>query len=412
MSLKKKKPQLLIVFDTNALYTKATSDLLNEEVTNLIQNTKHNDIEIIWYLPEVVRHERQYQMQRSAFELLPTIQKLEKLLGHALGFTKASLEKKVQETVESNIKSLNLRVLPIESSKVDWKAVMLASAYHQPPFDAGEKEKGFRDALVAESFLQLVETSPVTSKACRIVLVTNDSLLTDAIRNRTNERSNVRLLRSVDELKGFINTISSEVGEEFIKAISDDAANIFFTKENKESLIIKESIQDKIKSQFPDKFTSLPADTFYREDGTWYVSPPQFIRKKGSRISWSTRIIVEAKAFNFAIKVTTSSSGTSTVTTGLTGAPPPSQPLHTGLFGLGFATPTQDQREPKNYFAALLKEFDDREKVLAKIGNIVFEVRWSVQVSPSKKFTAPKIEEIIYIETIWNEPDPSLNIIR
>jgi hypothetical protein len=410
VSLKKKKPQLKIVFDTNALYTKATSDLLNGEVSSLIQNTKHNDIEIIWYLPEVVRHERQYQMQRSAFELLPAIQRLEKLLGHALGFTKTSLEQKVQETVESNIKSFDLQILPIESSKVDWQAVMLASAYHQPPFDAGEKEKGFRDALVAESFLQLVETSPVTPKACRIVLVTNDTLLTNAITNRTNGRSNVRLLSSLDELKGFINTISSEVGEEFIKAISDDAANIFFTEGNEESLIIKERIQDKIKSQFPDEFSSLPSGTSHREEGSWYVSPPQFIRKKGSRISWSTRIMVEAKAFNFIKTIATPPSGTSAVTTSWVGSPH-SQPLHTGLFGLGFTTSTEDQREPKNSFAALLKEFD-REKTLAKIGTIVFEVRWSVRVSHSKKFSAPKIEEIIYVETMWNEPDSSLKIIR
>ena len=352
-------------------------------------------------------------MQQKAFELLPAIQKLEKLLGHALGFSKSALAQKVQETVESNIKFFELQILPIESQKADWQALMMASAYRQPPFDDGEKEKGFRDALVAESFLQLVGTSPVTPKVCRIVLVTNDKLLTNAITNRTEGKSNVRLLGSLDELKGFINTISSEVGEEFIKAISDDVAKFFFTKENKESLIYKEGIEEKIKNKFTEAFTALPDGTSLRENGTWYLSPPQFIEKKGSRISWSTRIEVETKAFMVIKKITIPSSATSTVPAGLVQSlrSPPSQPQHAGLLGFGLTTSTEDEQQ-KNRFALLFEDFANREKTLTKIGSVVFAVKWSVQVSHSNKITAPKIEEINYIETIWNEAEPLADLIR
>ncbi len=80
---KRRKPalKLLIVFDTNVLYAQVASDLVNKEVNKLIKaNSSHLDISVKWFLPSVVIDERRYQMRKKAFELLPSIQKLERLL--------------------------------------------------------------------------------------------------------------------------------------------------------------------------------------------------------------------------------------------------------------------------------------------------------------------------------------------
>src|SRR5579859_1226277 len=81
---RKHLPQLKVVFDTNILITDSASDLVRQEAVNLIKESKFPDLEIQWYLPEMVRHERQYQMQKRALALLPHIAKVERLLGHNL----------------------------------------------------------------------------------------------------------------------------------------------------------------------------------------------------------------------------------------------------------------------------------------------------------------------------------------
>jgi hypothetical protein len=45
----------------------------------------------------------------------------------------------------------------------------LDAAYRKPPLKDGETEKGFRDRIIVETFLQLVDDSPKTPTICRIV---------------------------------------------------------------------------------------------------------------------------------------------------------------------------------------------------------------------------------------------------
>jgi|SRR5258707_14808832 len=77
-----KKSQFKVVFDRNALYVTpnnigSASDLVRQEITDLISEAKHADLEILWHLPEIVRHERQYQMQVEALKLRPAINRIE-----------------------------------------------------------------------------------------------------------------------------------------------------------------------------------------------------------------------------------------------------------------------------------------------------------------------------------------------
>src|SRR5258708_4345985 len=83
--------QLRVVLDTNILFTDSASDLVRQEAVNLIKESTFPDLEIQWYLPEMVRHERQYQMQKRALELMPPIAKVERLLGHRLAINEQML---------------------------------------------------------------------------------------------------------------------------------------------------------------------------------------------------------------------------------------------------------------------------------------------------------------------------------
>ena len=72
----RKPKELRVVFDASALYTGSESDLVNQQTYTLINKHRdHQDLQITWYIPEVAKHERQYQMQTRALELLPSLQK-------------------------------------------------------------------------------------------------------------------------------------------------------------------------------------------------------------------------------------------------------------------------------------------------------------------------------------------------
>jgi hypothetical protein len=133
----------------------------------------------------VVRHERQYQMETEALKLRGAINKIERLLGHNLALTNQTLLYHVKTKIEQKERELGLEEIQLDHGSVDWGALIHAAVYRKPPFEAGDKEKGFRDALVAESFLQLLNASPRTAESCRVVLVTSDGLLAEAVKTES-----------------------------------------------------------------------------------------------------------------------------------------------------------------------------------------------------------------------------------
>jgi len=272
---KSKASELRVVFDSSVIYIGSEADLVRGEAADLIrENTQHLDLSVIWYLPSVVRHERQSQMQKRALDLLPSIQKLERLLGHQLNITEPIIKQRVNEAVETQIVSLGLKILELDQTKVDLNRLIHDACYRVPPFTDREKEKGFRDACIVETFAQLVEASPKTSRACRVVIVTGDALLADAIRMRTSDANNVRILNSIEELKGLINTLVEQVREEFVKTYRTKAQEYFFEADREEGLFYKEKIRSRIGEKFKEHLESIPKGSDERKNGMWHIGTP------------------------------------------------------------------------------------------------------------------------------------------
>lgn len=69
--------RLRILLDTNQLFTGSASDLLQEALRKLIEESRsHRDISIEWLVPDVVRFEREYQMTVAATGFVPTLKNL------------------------------------------------------------------------------------------------------------------------------------------------------------------------------------------------------------------------------------------------------------------------------------------------------------------------------------------------
>lgn len=297
---KKTVPKLLVIFDTNVLFTQVASDLLCKNVQRIISdNSDHQDLELSWYLPEVVIGERKYQMLDKAKDLLPNMQKLEKLLGHKFSVGEDTLELHVDKAIENSINKYNLKTAHVDTSSVDWNNIINRSVNREPPFEAGEKEKGFRDSIIAQSFLQLHKSSPTTPSICRLILVSEDHRLREYVLEIVDDHKNVKVLESLDELESLINTLVSTIPEELVEELAQKANKLFFEKDNYNSLYYKENISEKIMELFQNELTNTIFPGKLRSSGSWWILKPIFIKKVRQRIHWVSPIEPEFEIYHY-----------------------------------------------------------------------------------------------------------------
>jgi len=413
-------PQLRVVFDTNALYVTPTSigsasDLVRKEIADLIAEAKYPDLDILWYFPEIVRHERQYQMQTEALKLRSAINKIERLLSHNLALTDKVLSDHVERKINESEGTLGLQEIKLDHNKVDWGVLINAASYRLPPFSAGEKEKGFRDAIVAESFIQLVAESPKTPRICRLVLVTSDELLSKAVDNRISGLPNASVLPGIDELKGLINTLVSDVDEEFIAGLIPKATKLFFTLSDSKNtqLFYKEDVQSQIREKFKRELAAHPEGTTFRSNGTWTINYPNFSRKEGKRIFWTSRIDIDAEVGNVTIE--RESIGAVNM--------PSLKDMYEGQVIFGESEKPQPivhgWIQPPNYISVPVAgtrvlspsgwyttTYPKENKVVTQKGKDVYEVLWSAEVTQAKMLKKERIEGIRHVEVNWQPVSP------
>lgn len=387
---KQTTPKLLVVFDTSVLFSQVAHDLVCTEAKEFIKaNSQHTDLNVQWYLPCIVIDERRYQMRSRAIELLPPVKKLETLLGHNLNITESILDDRINDAIEKQLGELQISKLDLDIDRVSWNKLIERATYRYPPFEPGEKEKGFRDSLIAESFLQLVQRSPATPSICRLAIITSDNLLAKYITESTKDANNVRVLSNIGELGSLINTLVSQVTEEFVAGIKDKVNNFFFEEKNNSSLLYKENIIDKIKESYGEQLKTVPKMGLLRENGTWRISPPVFIRKVKQRIFWMTFIIIDAEAFKLEF-----SAGETLYTN-----PDFNNPMQPNLLGPLLGNLAKHQYPP-TILTGLPKT---STKVKIAIGQSSFEIYWSVNITQTKKLSRPQINEIKFVGTKWSE---------
>jgi hypothetical protein len=403
--------ELLVVFDTNVLYTGSVSDLVNQEATSLISKSKFPDLNIQWYLPEVVRLERQFQMQKSALELLASIARVERLIGHNLNITEQILRSHVERVIAVRSKELSLIELKPDYANVDWNRLVLDAVFRRAPFQEGKNEKGFRDAVIVESFIHLIKSSPKTAKICRVVLVTRDHLITAAVRALLPGTANVDVLASLEELRGLINTLVSEVDELFLAAIRSKAEKLFFAKGDKSTIYYKERVRERLTEKFGPELAALPAGAISRKNGTWRLSAPNFAKKTGQRIEWTSRIQIETEAttqFRDESRAFATLSLPAAWQQNL--APPPATKMSQVLlkqspevsrFLNRMATPIGNRLFDTDVIAKGLSQLAFERSVPTHKGTDIYDVLWSVDVTKTHGLRRASVDDIVHVDAIW-----------
>jgi|AntDeeMinimDraft_5_1070356.scaffolds.fasta_scaffold00069_19 hypothetical protein len=386
-----RKLRVEVVFDTNALFSGSCSNLVSKATRDLIErHSDHPDIHVNWHLPKSVINERQYQMLRKASDLLPSVEKLEALLGHNLGINNEILNDRIVAAIERDKSALGLNSLDPEYNSIDWSDIERRSAFRHPPFDSSAAEKGFRDALIAEAFRQLQSKCPKTRKSCRLVLITNDKNLSAYVEEMNTTHHNLHLLEGLEDCDSLLNTIASDVTVEFIESIQDAASGLFFTKDDESTVYYNEEIFGKIKSTYSSALKELPDGATSRKNGTVYIGVPRFHGKSGQTVTWSTPVTVEAVAYR---RVSTSRPGF-----GGNDESASDTPLSQALS----SDERPDPRQWSGLLSMLEKNLDTRKEEVAQ-GRTKFHVIWSVTVTTHKKLRNPKIERIDYAGTEWTD---------
>ena len=378
---KTKKRELRVVFDTSVLFTQSFGELINPEASTMIATqSKHLDLVVTWYLPEIVRNERQYQIEQTALELLPSIRKVEKLLGNNLNITAENLSHRVTLFVDQAVKQFQFEVLKMDVHAVEWIDLMRKAAFRIPPFQAGKGEKGFRDSMILEDFMQLLENSPKNPAACRVVLVAQDLRLIEAAQERIREHQNARVVPSIEELQGLINTLVSQVSEEVVADIKTRASAFFFEEKDDQTFYYREKLHKKILDRFSKELTTNAPGASSRENGTWYISSPEFVKKEAQTFFWKTRIKVEAKAYKFE---------TTKTALGLGDLTKPSNASQTGALSLAVLGTT------------LLGS--GSQKIEVATGSTKLDIHWSVRVDTKKRLSNAQIQDIEHLDTTWGQ---------
>lgn len=288
--MNKNKPKITVVFDTNVIFTSSDGKFFNNEIVVLLNKLSQNEeIDLTLCLPEVVLNERKYQIEKKAFGLLSSISKLEKLLEWSTDINKETIREQMTVLIQGQIDRYKIQIINIDTSDIDWEDMIHRSCFRLPPFSEGEEEKGFRDAIIAHTFLQFIESNKGQNE---FYFVTKDGELKGYLEEKTKENDNVILLDNANELVGQINILTSTINEQTLQNYQIIASKQFFEQNNVDSLFYKNNIQDKILKKYKNVLEYVPNISLLRENDTWILYPPQFLKKQEKRFYWSSRISV------------------------------------------------------------------------------------------------------------------------
>ena len=406
---KPNKPQIHIMFDSNAIFNSSDMFLLPKRITDLIlQNNNKHDVSVVWLLPEVVLMERQYQMKRNLRRLLSQAKKLEKRLEKKTILSEGLINKTIQSDTKKQCKTHGVSIVKCDYGRIDWQRVVNDAVNRNPPFeeisleddDNKKSEKGFRDAIIAETFIQYSEEfTPFTDK-CKLILVTADNLLTKTVKDRTKALDFVSVFASDGDANNYINVTASHIEKEFISKILGFAGSAFTWKDTDSSKVKSSTVWESMRSKFAKQLNEVPFGADSRKNKTATLSKPQFNGKQNNRINIKSRLTIYSEATKSELRLPSSYS--LYPSSAIMGAQPLSNSQSLGII--------QPENSGTTLWAAEPLSMERVDALFAK-GESIFDIYWSFHYSDNKEFNDVKVDDIRFVETSWKVESPLLRLV-
>jgi hypothetical protein len=386
MGRSQKRKVLHVMFDTNAIFAEGFESLVSKAARDAIEeHSKHGDLDVKWVVPEIVRLEREYQMRNNFRAVAAHAVRAEKLFCADWGISEDSINSAISATIDKQLQALNVTVQPCDAANVDWSSIMRRACFRLAPFQPGQTEKGFRDAIVCETFYQLVSSLSGRDAA---VLVCGDGLMKTALGERLDAGKGARILDGIAALRDEINLRVSHVDPQTASEIEKKASAAFLNGDDQRALWAKADLHNVIWSKFGNEIQTLPAGASSYIMERHDVTPPRLIKKDGTRVFFSTHYSVRSAA-NFwvpAPQPIPQSAGFGLLALGQHSAHPAERSL------AGEVQPITNAMLSPGSLLGLLS--DGQLVVVPKPTPDLFNIHWSATFSRYKKITRARFESV------------------
>jgi hypothetical protein len=389
--------RLNVVFDTSTLYTKRVDDLVSAAVADVIKtNSAHADIEIIWTIPQMVVDERENQMLEMAKTYVVALNKIERLLGTNWGVTEENLALHVDKAVRRRMDELGLCRQQLDAQRVEWKDIAKRAAQRLPPFEKGDAEKGFKDAVIAETFVQLAKDWIAADSRNKAILIAKDGLLKEWVTSQLPAGTRVRVL-DLPGLQSEINILGSSVDEAFAAELVADAEKLFYIPGDKSTFFFAGSVTGKISEKYLQRINWLPEGGQKNAIKGVRVHPPVFLEKTSRRVKFSTKVTYSMETLVYPrVDADGNSQSPGLFGLGATGA-------NNGPSQLLLAQAREASLSPDMRIFSQIKN-SELESSVHK-GAIEFNVIWDASLLRSKRLSTPELLDTEVQSDTWSPTD-------
>jgi len=285
--MQKTTPTLYVCLDTNVLYisdkseSAALDNFFPPRVSNVIRDERHAALNIRWVVPEMVRHERQYQMFQAAKPVIGLVKKMPRLFADSWLSKPDDLEKHIAALADNDLREHGVQVIGFNKNLVDWDALCVAAGLRKSPFDPdASKEKGFKDAIVAETFSQFCSLV-LGNTTDTAIFVSGDAMLQRHVAQITAAKHRVKVLPSIDELTNELNVLASDIPEEIAAQLPPLAQSLLSAAPGCNEFW--KISQEQIAMFHASAFTVYPGVIDVKEMGRSFTAPV-FLEKKSTRV--------------------------------------------------------------------------------------------------------------------------------
>jgi hypothetical protein len=285
------KIALHIVFDTNSIYAGEGSaeKLLSLPASKLMRLFVSNaSLEVHWCLPPMVKSEREYQMTNEALRLIETARKAARFMGRPLEATDDDARKQVQHIIERQIREHGIEEIDFDASLVHWPDLIRRAVQRQPPFET-KTEKGFRDAVILETFFQMQKKLSL-SPPNQLVLLSSDKLLKTAAQGALENAPEVHFFDRIATLETHLVALSQQINELEAQQVVLIARRFLL-----ESVTVG-TLQRMIFDRFNRELRTTPPDGGVIEGWNLVPSETALTARQNSQWMFETSILVEALA--------------------------------------------------------------------------------------------------------------------
>lgn len=286
---------IAVCFDTSSVISKDSPyRLFHARAVALFRNPRSSDhVHVDWYVSRIVIEERRYRMRERARKLCTDLPAIDALLGRAEGLDAEALLVGVDRVIEEQLSDLNVGTLEVPDDSGLLEEIAMRAVQRMSPF--GDNDKGFRDAVIAESFLSHCRAAAEDAEEYEFEqyfwFVTADGPLAAYVNEKLPDVAGLRVFASCDEVESQLNATAAHLPDDVLERLTESAAVLFHAARKKSSFLYASGAYAEIEriceSELGDPGAEPPIGPRIE------VRRPLFARMDGELITWDSTVICE-----------------------------------------------------------------------------------------------------------------------